>query len=126
MNSQQISDEIMNDIEKDKLIAFCKDEIMFQAVKKYILYYLYQGIAQQGKPFNGGINYALQLAWERQGGVLGSNGQVVAYVPNDDARLGADLRALARGINIIESGFKEISDIVPPVVEEKKNDNVAL
>ncbi len=116
----------MSDLEKDKLIAFTEDRIMFEAVRKYILYYLYQGVAEPGEPFVGGKNYALQLAWDRQGGAMGSNGQVVAFVPKTNEALGADLRALARGINIIESGFKEISEMKRPAPPEKPVDNPAV
>ena len=123
----ELTDQIMNDIEKDKLIAFRKDEIMFNAVKKYVLFYLYQGIAEEGKPFVGNKNYALQLDWDRNGGIQDGGGRTVAFTNKTNEELGADLRALARGINIIESGFKEILDIPEKVVAEASIEpNVAL
>lgn len=121
-----LSKEIMNEIERDKLIAFKEDAVMFEAVKKYILYYVYQGVAKPGEPFLGNKNYALQLAWDRQGGVPDVSGRVVAFTPRTNEELGADLRALARGINIVEGGFKEISEMSRPVVAEKEKDNPAV
>lgn len=121
-----ITEQIMNDIEKDKLIAFNEDRIMFEAVKKYLLVYLAQGVATPGKPLVGNVNYALQLAWDRQGGVMSDAGKVVAFTPRTDAELGADLRALARGVNIIESGFRELADMKRPEVVDVKNENPAV
>lgn len=126
MDTTELSQEIMSSIEKDKLIAFNEDRVMFEAVRKHLLTYLYQGVAEKGKPFEGGKNYALQLAWDRQGGAIGSNGAVVAYVPKTNEDLGADLRALARGVNIIEGGFKELSEMKRPVDSPKDGDNPAL
>jgi len=121
-----ITEEIMNEIEKDKLINFAQDKVMFNAVKKYLLVYLSQGIAEPGKPLVGNVNYALQLAWDRQGGVVNSAGAVIAYTPKSNEELGADLRALARGVNIIESGFREIGEMKKQEVLAKEEPNVAL
>lgn len=101
-----ITKEIINDIERDKLISFSQDKIMFEAVKKYVLFYVYQGVAEAGKPLTGNRNYALQLAWGRS-----------AQIPRSNEELGADIRALARGVECVESGFKEISEIAPVKVE---------
>ncbi len=90
--------EILNDIEADKIIGFCQDRILFEAVKKYVLFYLYQHIAKPGEKFKGNSNYALQLAWDRT-------------FPRTNEELGADLRALARGIQAVESGFIELESI---------------
>lgn len=123
---KEIYKEIMSDIEQDKLLAFSEDIVMREAVRKYILTYLYQGIAEKGVPFVGGKNYALQLAWDRQGGVMDGGGRVVAFTPKTNEELGADIRALARGINVIESGFKEIADMKRPEEPEKPVENPAL
>ena len=116
----------MNEIERDKLLAFKEDIVMFEAVKKYVLYYIYQGVAKPGENINGNKNYALQLAWDRQGGVPDVAGRIVAFTPRTNEELGADLRALARGINIVEGGFREISEMSRPVVAEKEKENPAL
>ena len=109
----EITETIMNEIEKDKLLSFSEDRVMFEAVKKYLLVYLGQGIGEEGKPIIGNRNYALQLAWDRT-------------YPRSNEELGADLRALTRGVQIIESGFKEISDMKRIVETPKKEENPAL
>lgn len=97
-NNMDTYKEILNDLEADKIIAFCQDRVTFEAVKKYVLYYLYQHIAKPGEKFKGNSNYALQLAWNRE-------------YPRTNEELGADLRALARGIHAVESGFLELENI---------------
>ena len=103
--------EVFNDIERNKVLKFIEDKIMFEAVKKYLLVYLAQGVAKPGEPLKGSVNYALQLAFGRQGEVYGNNGQIVAFTPRSDEEVGRDIKVLARGIQIIESGFKELSEL---------------
>lgn len=91
--------EILNDIEISKIVSFCQDTIAYEAVKKYVLFYLYQGIAKQGEPLKGNANYAFQLAWNRNG------------IPRSNEEIGADLRALVRGVEAVESGFTELKSI---------------
>lgn len=91
--------EILNDIEISKIEAFCQDTMMFEAVKKYVLFYLYQGIAKSGEPLKGNVNYAFQLAWNRNG------------MPRSDSEIGADLRALVRGVETVEGGFLELKNV---------------
>lgn len=106
--------EILNQIETEKLIAFKEDKIMFEAVKKYLLAYLYdQGVIRPDKSPKSNINWALQLAWDRNG------------VPRSDQELGQDLRAVTRGIQIIESGFIEMEQISKPKDEEETPTNPA-
>lgn len=96
--------EIMNELEQDKIIAFCQDKVMFESVKKYLLVYLYQhGTSAPGVQIKGNINWALQLAWDRNG------------AQRSDEELGADLRAVTRGISIVESGFKELTEVSKPI-----------
>lgn len=107
-------DEILNDIERDKIISFCGDKIMYEAVKKYLLVYLYEhGAPKAGKPERANINYALRLAWP----ATSSN-----QMPRSNEELGADLRALAHGTQIIESGFKELLEIKRPEKVKTKNE----
>ena len=115
--------EILNDIEQAKVIAFCEDKLMFNAVKKYILQHLYQGISKPGEVANPTVNYALQLDFGRQGEVYNNAGGIVAFTPRTNEELGRDLRALARGIHIIEGGFQELSQLKKPeeVKEEEPN-----
>jgi hypothetical protein len=99
-DNMELYREILNDTEISKIVAFCQDTITFEAVKKCVLFYVYyQGIAKKGKPFDGSRNYAFQLAWNRKS------------LPRSDAELGADLRALVRGTEAVDSGFTELKSI---------------
>lgn len=102
--------EILNEIEMENVMKFAENKVMFESVKKYILAYLYQhGVTRPGEKVQGNVNWALQLAWGRDASVT-------------DEVLGADLRAIARGIQVIESGFKELSEIKQPeVVKDEEN-----
>ncbi len=114
MNTQDLSDQILNELEQNKVFAFCEDKVMFEAVKKYLLVYLYQhGTASPGQPHQGNVNWALSLAFNA---IAPSQ---LGGVPRSDAELGADLRAVAKGIQVIESGFKELQDFKPKQPEEK-------
>ena len=57
---------------------------------------------------------------------MNNEGRVVAFTPKTNEELGADLRALARGINIIEGGFKELGELKKPIVAEIVENNPAL
>lgn len=105
--------EILNEIETEKIAAFNQDKIMFEAVKKYLLSYLYvHGVNIPGHPAKGNMNYALQMAWVDQG-----------YF--SDEALGQNLRALAKGVQIIESGFKELSEMKKEAPAEEEISNPA-
>lgn len=101
--AQDLSKEILNEMELEAVLRFKADRVMFEAVKKYVLAYCYeQGVVKPGEPHKGNINYALQLAWH-------SNSPT--GTPRTDAELGQVLRALAHAVQIVESGFKELADM---------------
>lgn len=111
--SEDLSKEILNDIEKDKVSAFAEDPILFQAVKKYVLAVAYKhGIVDKGVEHKGGLNFALNLAW----GATQQNG-----IPRSDEELGQNLRALTYAVQLVESGFKELGEFKK--VEELKEEN---
>lgn len=115
MNIQDFSNEILNDIEKTKISAFCEDTVLFNAVKKYVLAVAYKhGVVSPGVEHKGNINFALRLAW----GATDGNG-----VPRSDEELGQSLRALTSAVQLVESGFAELSEFkkVESVQEEKFN-----
>lgn len=116
MNANELSKEIMNDIERDKVIAFCEDKIMYEAVKKFILFHLYQGTAEPGKPVKGNKNWALQMAFQ----AINPSG-----MPRSNDELGADLRASVKGINALESGFQELLEIKREEVPQEEVTNIA-
>ena len=95
--------EILDQIEQDAIQRFIGDEIMYNAVKKYLLVYLYRdGVARTGVPHDGTTNFALAMAW----GAINPQG-----IPRSDEELGQNVRALAQGIHAIESGFRELKDM---------------
>lgn len=111
---EDLTNEVMTELEVDKAIAFCQDPVMFEAVKKYILAVCYKhGVIKLGGKHRGNVNWALQMAW----GAVDKNG-----MPRSDEELGQNLRALAYAVQIVESGFKEMSEMRR--VEEIKESGV--
>lgn len=112
-----ISREILNEIETDKVINLVKDPILFNALKKYILAVCYkQGVTEGGVEHKATVNFALNLAW----GATTPGG-----MPRTDEELGQNLRALTYAVQLVESGFKELSELRKPEPEEKLVDNPA-
>jgi hypothetical protein len=112
---EDLSQNILNDIEKDKIAKFAEDKFTLEAVKKYILAVaLKHGVFEKGKPFTGNMNWALQLAW----GATESQG-----MPRSDEELGQNLRALTVAVKLVESGFKELAEFkkVEPLEDNEKN-----
>ena len=114
------SKEILDEIETAKIISFCQDRIMFEAVKKYLLVYLYQdGVALKGEPHKGNVNWALSLAFNANAPAQ------YGGVPRTNEELGADLRAKAQAVQIVESGFKELLEIKAETKTEEVVENPA-
>lgn len=113
--NNDLSMEILNEIEKDKIIAFAQDTIAFNAVKKYVLAVAYkQGVVEKGGEHRGTVNFALNLAWPA------TNPQ---GMPRTDEELGQNLRALTYAVQLVESGFKELSETRKPVQTEEATVN---
>lgn len=118
MEAQDLSNQILSDIEREKVIALAEDTVAFEAVKKYVLAVMYRhGVVQKGEDFKGNVNWALQIAW----GATQPNG-----MPRSDEELGQDLRALTKATQLVESGFKEIKEMeeaskVEELEESKEN-----
>jgi hypothetical protein len=117
MNAQDISKEILNEIETDAVIAFAKDKFKFEAVKKYIMAVVYKhGVVEKGIDYNGRVNFALNLAW----GATQGNG-----MPRTDEELGQNLRALTYATQLMESGFRELAELKKPEPEMEETVNKA-
>lgn len=115
---EDLSKEILTDIEREKVSKFCEDPILFEGVKKYILAVCYkQGVIEKGQPHNARINWAMNLAW----GATNPNG-----VPRSDEELGQALRAMTSAVQMLESGFKELADMSKQVeILKDKEENPA-
>lgn len=112
---QDMSAEILTEIERDKVAQFCSDQMLFQAVKKYVLAVVYrQGVIEKGVEFKGTVNYALNLA----GPCIDPRG-----IPRSDEELGQNLRALTYATSLVESGFKEMAEMKKPEVVEAETIN---
>ena len=112
-----ISSQILNDIETDKVIALAQDQVAFNAVKKYILAVAYKhGVTEAGQEYRGTLNFALNLAWP----ATQPNG-----IPRSDEELGQNLRALTYAVQLVESGFREISELRKPEVVKELKENLA-
>src|SRR3990167_3652328 len=62
--AQDLSNEILNEIELEALLRFKEDKVAFNAMKKYVLAVVYKhGVIKSGEDYNGNINFALNLAW---------------------------------------------------------------
>ena len=115
MTPQDLSNEVLSEIERDKIVQFCADPVLSGAVKKYILAVLYkQGVVGAGQTHNARINFALNLAWP----ATTPNG-----MPRSDEELGQSLRAMTYGIQLIESGFREMEEMRKPEVVEAETVN---
>ena len=115
MDANDFSREILNEIEQDKVIAIAQDAIAFNAIKKYVLAVAYKhGVVEKGAEHRGTVNFALNLAWPA------TNPQ---GMPRSDEELGQNLRALTYAVQLVESGFKELSELrkSEPVKEETVN-----
>lgn len=112
-----ISREILNEIETEKMIALKEDKVAFNAVKKYLLAVAYvHGVVKKGATPNARINFALNLAW----GATTPQG-----MPRSDEELGQNLRALTYAVQLIESGFKELEELEKVEPEKELTDNKA-
>lgn len=104
--------DYLSEVEIVKVEQFCKDPVMFEAVKKVLLAPIYRhGVPAAGETHNPLINGAFSL---------------VAQAPElSDEVLGQFLRAKWAGVSGIENGFEELKKIktnkagedAPPVNE---------
>lgn len=94
----------LNEEEILNIESFCKNEIMFEAVKKVLLAPIYRhGVPQKGEKHNPLINGAFSL---------------VSQAPElSDEVLGQFLRAKWAGVTSVEQGFEELKKIKSDKVE---------
>lgn len=106
----------LSDQEMAKIVQFNQDPILVEAVRKVMLKAMYsQGTLRKNVPADPLNNGALNLAFQAlRGGSL------------SDADLGADIRGLANGINLLESAFQELEriEVVIPKKEEETNPGI--
>ena len=100
--------DILNDIEKDAVMAFLENQTMSGAVKKMLLYGIYyNGTLKAGEPANPLKNFAIALAGQQRGS-------------HTDAEIGQDLRAVVEGIRLLEQSYEEMTKIKRDEKPKKK------
>lgn len=110
MHAQDLSKEILSEIELDAVLRFKEDKLAFEAVRKYVLAVVYKhGVVKAGEDYKGNINFALNLAW----GATQANGE-----SRSDESLGQNLRAMTYATQLVEGGFKEIAEMEKPEILE--------
>lgn len=97
----------LNDIEKDKLLAFKEDELMKNAVQKFLFSGILEaGVQKEGVPYNG-KNWSYNLT--------GLNDNAM-----DNEKLGALLKATNRGIAFMEDAFARLEELKKEEPQEKE------
>ncbi len=95
--------ESLTELEKDTIEQFCKNEVMYGAVRKVLLQGLYvQGTVQKGydvDPLQNGAFGVASLAFNN---------------PIPDAEIGASVRAQFAGVNYLKNAFDTLNMIKAP------------
>lgn len=98
---------ILNDLEKSKVTTFLEDETLVNAVKKILLLGLYQnGTVLPGEEYDATTNFAMHIAFKKEA---------------TNEQIGADLRACAEGIRLLESGFEQLKKFKTQAPAEPKS-----
>lgn len=101
--------DYLTDQEKTKIETFCKDEVLYEAVKKVLLQHIYsQGVLEKGVKHNPLKNRAFALA------------QHATENPMTDEILGQHVRGLWEGVNALESGYNDLRTIKSMSAEIKR------
>ena len=86
----------LNEVEVEKIEAFVKDKVLFEAVRKVLLDSIYsQGVMKKGEAHNPFKNRAFALIAEN----------------TDNDQLGKNIKAWFEGVNALEAGYKELESI---------------
>lgn len=107
----------LNDLEKSKIIQFNSDTEMVESVRKVILASMYSnGTLRPGVDSNPMTNaaFAMVMKTVRGEGVM------------TNEEIGQDLRGLAQGVMLLESGFKRLESIKPEPIEAPADYNNAI
>lgn len=107
--------EYLSELERKEVIKFNNNLVLSNAVKKVLLESIYNnGVLRKDNPPDPLRNAALGLSFQTLAGKV---------ISNED--LGADLRGLSEGINLLEKGLFELSkikedskDVVSPLINE--------
>ena len=107
--------EFLNDLEKTKIEAFCKDEAMYKAVKKVLFAVIYSdGVVGEGKlnQKNGAF------------GLIANSYSQDGKISNEE--LGANLRAKFEGVHTVLDGFDKLKMVKTDIKTPDVEDNTAI
>lgn len=98
----------LSDVERNAVVSFCQNVVMFNAVKKVVLHTIYnQGVLIEGaEP-------------EQRNWVFGLAKTSIGGEPSD-AQLGEELKACLRGLSYLEDGFKKLKEIKVEIPKKPK------
>ena len=109
-NKETAVDLILDDVEKVAFQMFVDNEKQFNAVKKILLWEMYQnGTLKKGEPATPLRNSALGLA----------------AIMDEPTKIGQRLMAMWEGINFLEGGFKQLLRYSRKDEPENKKENPA-
>ena len=92
--------EYLTELEVEKIEQFCKDDVMYEAVRKIILQGIYsQGVIEKGLKHDPLKNAAFNLA------------SLSVSNPIPDAELGANIRGMWAGVNYLKNAFDSLESI---------------
>ncbi len=95
-------DRILSDAERAKIESFCKDSIMFNAVKKVLMIGAHEnGVMKEGEAYDATQNFALNIVFS----------SLVSGKTVTDEELGQTLRASAVAMRLVEQGFGQLEGI---------------
>lgn len=99
MINTQLKD-VLTDMEKEKIVLFCKDKEMLQAVQKVLLQGLYEhGVVGKDYTIDPLQNGAFNLA------------SLAVTNPIPDEQIGANVRAMFAGLNALKNAFDSLESI---------------
>lgn len=109
--------DYLSDEEKEKIVRFNEDTKLVEAVRKVMLAGLYKaGTLREGLGADPLKNGALTLAFAT----------LNVRAALTDEQLGQDIRALAHGLNALETAFQELNKIKLDLGETKPESNEAI
>lgn len=107
--------DFLTESEVAHIEAFCKNEQMFEAVRKVMLQGIYtHGVVVKGKKHNPLINGAFSLV------SLSTQNPI----PNEE--IGAQLRAQWAGVNALESAMNNLKEIKSNPKDLEGEENIAI
>ena len=92
--------DYLTEAQKVKIEVFCKDTELVDGIKKVLLQHIYsQGVLEKGVGHNSLNNRAFSLV------------QLATTNPIPNEELGANLRGIWEGVNALEKGFHDLTNV---------------